>query len=280
MFSSSFHWIQIEVNADWIMIKLSFDPLWVLIRISLSSASNWNSRGFNKRWGWIYTAFSLCFHVICLAESTGIPTPLRSKSMGDPSGTNSESMENPIKNISESIRNLLNKPYERKQLGIHQRSFQNQWRIRWNTSKPIEIHPKPFQNQWSITANPFQNQRRIFWTDRILKGFSSHSQWISIAFSMGFASILNVFRYRSQWIWIAFSMHFDGMLNRCWLRWVFPAIPSHLIPHVPFHVFMLQGIGIMTDAASRRIFFYFPQPPGACPLIENCLASLELYSPV
>ena len=43
------------------------------------------------------------FHVICLAESIGNPTPIPSKSMGDPSETSSESMENQIKHISESL---------------------------------------------------------------------------------------------------------------------------------------------------------------------------------
>ena len=64
-------------------------------------------------------------------------------------------------------------------------------------------------------------------------------------------------------------MDFDSILNGfCW--------HSQLIPHDFFNVFMLQGIAIMTDAASRRIFSFLATS-GACPPIENCLASLELY---
>ena len=101
-----FHWVQIEVNADWIMIELPFNPLWVLIQISSGSASNWASRGFNKRWGWIYTAFPLGFDVIYLAEATGDPpqNPFRingilikniTEPIGNPSAFNMKSMQSP-----------------------------------------------------------------------------------------------------------------------------------------------------------------------------------------
>ena len=56
-------------------------------------------------------------------------------------------------------------------------------------------------------------------------------------------------------IWIVFSMDFASILNG--FRW-----HSQLIPHVFFNAFMLQGIRIMTDAASRRIFLFLATSGG------------------
>ena len=80
--------------------------------------------------------------------------------MGNPSGTRSESMENSIKHIWESIRDLIKNLTKES----NWKSIQHPFKINGESNQThfqIEIHPKPFQDQWSITAKPFQTQRRI-----------------------------------------------------------------------------------------------------------------------
>ena len=79
----------------------------------------------------------LVFHVICLAGATGNLSQIISKSMGNPSEPRSGSTESPIKTVSESMRNLIQKPYERKQLGIHQTTLRM---ISKDSENAIEIH--------------------------------------------------------------------------------------------------------------------------------------------